>query len=208
VRCQTSNTHIRRATALTALAVLAAMLASITVSSAYDHRKLPNRLRVEPKVGMDLGIAARGQLPIYIRTRNAEIGKTDGFGVKIWVDTVKIFNDDHVDGTDVTISLDLRKLGPGYHYILTNVCDHNDHVGASSMWIQITKDMRVVRYSDVPPKVARLWRNGQKHWPGKLRTVSEPIDTMTNDVALECCGDNNPWPLGASDRDFFYMMLY
>ena len=116
-----------------------------SVFGAHDHLHLPNRLRVEPDVTLALGISTRGQLPLYISIRDCKIGRTAGYGVKVWVDTVKVFTNETVSRDDYSFSLDLRKLGIGYHYVLTNVCDHHDHVGVSAMWIQITRDLRGIR---------------------------------------------------------------
>jgi hypothetical protein len=189
--------------ALTAVLLVGPM---ITVVAAHDHQHLPNRLRVEPDVSLALGITERGQLPFYIKIRNCEIGRAAGYGVKLWVDTVQVYTNESVSRADYSFSLDLRKLGVGYHYILTNVCDHHDHVGVSAMWIQITSDLRVIRYSDAPPELVKRWREGDTDWPGKLTTVSAQKDALTSDTWLNCCGDYGPWPVGAQDKAFFRML--
>ena len=178
---------------------------AIAAAAAHDHLHLPNRMRVEPDVRIDLGISARGVVPLYVTVRNAEMGLTTGYGVKVWVDTVKVYTNESVSSADSSFVVDLRKLGVGYHYILANVCDHHDHVGASAMWVQITPDFRVIRYADAPPELISMWREGDIDWPGKLRTIVSPIDPLARDSYLNCCGEHNPWPLGAQDKDFFRM---
>ena len=185
---------------------LTALLPAIAMAAAHDHRTLPNRMRVEPDVHLELGVSERGQLPLYITVRNARLGARSGYGVKVWVDTVKVYTNESVTRADYSFVMDLRKLGVGYHYILANVCDHHDHVGASAMWVQITSDLRVIRYSDAPPELVKRWREGDTDWPGKLTTVSSPADTMTSDTYLNCCGEHNPWPLGAQGKDKFRML--
>lgn len=182
------------------------LLLPAIAGAAHDHGKLPNRLRVEPNVRLDLGISDRGTLPLYVRIRNAEIGRAAGYGVRIWVDTVQIYTNESVATEDYSFTLDLRLLGVGYHYVLANVCDHNDHVGASGMWIQITPDLRVKRHPGTPSELVDRWRKGETDWPGKLSRVSAPADTLATDTWLNCCGEHNPWPLGANDRDFFVMI--
>lgn len=173
---------------------------------AHDHGKLPNRQRVEPSVTLSVDAAERGQLSLHLRMSNTELAEQAGYGVKVFVDTVQLYTNEGVVSAEHSFGLDLLKLGVGYHYILANVCDHHDHIGVAAVWIQVTKDLRVVCYPDAPPELVLLWRKGITDWPGKLVRGVSVTDPSSEDVYLNCCGEYAPWPMGASDKAFFRML--
>lgn len=192
--------HIR---ALIAVGVLIAVLAPAAL--AHDHANLPNRERVEPAVRLDVGVGEKGTLPLYVSVRQSELGEKSGFGVKLWVDTVQVYVDESVLTDRHSFTLDLKKIGPGYHYLLANLCDHRDHIGAGAVWIYVSEDLSVLRYPDAPPELIKRWREGDTDWPGKLKSAITPTDPIRDDSYLNCCGEYSPWPNGANALDYFKM---
>jgi len=189
-------------------ALLAVLLLPAALVWAHDHTTIPNRERVEPTVGISIGVSKAAELPVSLTVGPAELGAKSGFGVKVFVDGVQLYVNETVLSTSHSFALDLKKLGVGYHYVLANVCDHHDHIGVAAVWIQITKDLRVIRYSDAPPELVKLWLEGVNDWPGKLTAAVAPTDPTSEDTYLNCCGDYSPWPTGANDTDSFTMHRY
>ena len=208
MRVRSHHSSVRSLIVPALAAVLLAAPAPATLAWGHDHANIPNRERVEPSATISIGVGDRAQLPVYVTVGPADLGAKSGFGVKVFVDTVPLYTNETVLTAAHSFVLDLRRLGVGYHYILANICDHSDHIGAAAVWIQVTRDLRVIRYSDAPPELVERWKAGITGWPGKLTIAPTPLDPAADDVYLNCCGDYSPWTVGAHDTDRFAMRPY
>lgn len=170
----------------------------------HNHWAIPNSMRKELKIELTVGPlpGSSALLPMHLNILHPGMGLESGFGVKVFVDTVKVYTDLSATETVHDYYLDLAQIGAGYHYIIANVCDHHDHIGVDSVWIKVLPELTgVVQYQQTPTELIERWRQGQRGWPGRYTVAPMPMDPTLEAPQLQCCGRFTDWPGQAQDRD-------
>jgi len=170
----------------------------------HDHWSIPDSMRKELKIRISVDPVAGPSrlLPMRIDVLWAGMGLESGFGVKVFVDKIKVHTDLTARETTHFFHLDLAQIGPGYHYIIANVCDHHDHIGVASVWVAVRPELdKVTQYEGTPPELIERWKQGRRGWPGQYTVAPAPADPAIEAPRLECCGRFADWPIGAQGVD-------
>jgi hypothetical protein len=187
---------------LGAIAVVAFGLGLSTgvYAAGHDHSSHPQDLCHELSLDLSLeGLAdsvttlakpdgARGP-KFRLKMKLGKHGMSDFHGIKVSLDGDMFYTNDNAQGSNLSVDLDLSDIDDGDHYLLVNVCDHYDHVGISSLPLEISSPGTGKRNTRVKDRSEKT--NYRKH----------PKATGGNDFAvaspyLGCCGRYVDWSNG------------
>ncbi len=183
--------------------VAVAGLLCLPAMAHHDHATLSNAQRGELDVDLRVGTRIGRLLPLHISVLDPGLGRETGFGVKVFVDEVRVLDETTATETEQWVAVDIKRIGYGYHYLLINVCDHHDHIGVDSVWVKLDSDGGVTLFGQTPAELIKMWKDGNSDWPGKLTSRPTGPDPTVGGAALRCCGTLADWPTGAQDSDKF-----
>ena len=198
-------THVSFARAV-AIAVTVSLYLGTGAFAGHDHSSHPIGQCHELKLTMTMSTTpvlatkqavgaisapiARGPLVrLTLHLTNHAMG--DAHGVKIFLDNGMIYNNDMFYGDDTTVDLDLSQIADGDHYLVANVCDHNDHVGVATASFRTQSSTGLARTVQIKGK------NERAACPASTAVVGTGNDFVGASPYLGCCGRWTDWANGA-----------
>ncbi len=160
----------------------AAAWAQETVAKAvHDHSQHP--VCRELDVTLDVLLVCTPETVVLLRSDflRRGVGVWEGHGVKLFVNGKRVHVDPDVPADSYEWVLDMSRWPAAAYHVVINVCDHHDHIGVASLFLEPGKIRPATELGQAPR--GSCWGHSG--------------DFVIDGAYVGCCGSDGMWPDGA-----------